>query len=58
METGREYVVPIKPYQKRLKIYNKTKNRRIKKKQEKFCPFILIQREIWKRLGNPIVKYI
>lgn len=53
MEWGKEYVVPLRPYQKRLNIYRKTKNRRIKRKQEKLCPLIQLSNQIIKYVGIP-----
>lgn len=45
-----EYVIPLPP-RKRMKIYYRTKNRRIKRKQEKKEPLIKVQNEIAKYIN-------
>jgi len=52
METGREYVVPlIEDSPQYLKIYYRTKNRRIKKKALKKCRMLRLSLEIQKYIG-------
>lgn len=49
-DRGKEYIVPID--YKAIQIYDKTKNRRIKKKQLKKTHLIEIRNEIIKTIGN------
>ena len=52
MEIGREYVVPlIEDSLQYLKIYYRTKNRRIKKKALKKCRMLRLSLEIQKYIG-------
>lgn len=50
MEKGVEYIVPVGF--KHIKIYDRTKKKRIKKKCLKKAPIIAIREEIIKRIGN------
>lgn len=47
----REYVIPLIDPQQYLKIYHRTKNRRIKKKVLKKCPMLYLQERIKKSIG-------
>jgi len=47
----REYVIPLIDPQQYLKIYHRTKNRRIKKKALKKCPILSLQKRIEKSIG-------
>lgn len=47
----REYVIPLIDPQQYLKIYHRTKNRRIKKKVLKKCPMLYLQKQITKSIG-------
>lgn len=47
----REYVIPLIDPQQYLKIYHRTKNRRIKKKALKKCPMLYLQERIKKNIG-------
>lgn len=51
MERGQEYVIPLSN-PKNIKIYYRTKNRRIKKKQIKKAPIIAVSEAIKKYIGN------
>lgn len=53
METGKEFVVPLLKLQPYAKIYHRTKNRRIKKKQLKASHMLRLQLEIAKYIGTP-----
>ena len=49
METGREYVIPLQQDKKQyIKIYKRTKKKRIKKKALKFIPMFHLRMEIEK----------
>jgi len=50
MEIGKEYVVPLN--KKEMKIYDRTKNRRIKKKQIKKAPIIEVRNMLNQILKN------
>lgn len=47
----REYVIPLIDPPQYLKIYRRTKNRRIKKKTLKKCPMLYLQKRIEKSIG-------
>ena len=47
----REYAIPLIDPLQYLKIYRRTKNRRIKKKALKKCPMLYLQKQIEKSVG-------
>ena len=55
METGKEYVIPLTQDKKQyIKIYKRTKKKRIKKKVLKFIPMFHLGMEIEKYIKSDI----